>query len=217
MKSSKTGGGKSPRRPITKEVFPYDMERKKTAGSVMHKPTSSSGTRGKKGNGYDRSKGLLAKGTTVKSTPKTITKKAPLKAKENMSTNRLRSKNQGLGRVPNKPKTKKTQIIERNAAIAIQRWWKGIMSEQQKLREKLIAARQALNELKQKRLLRESSSNASPSKRSEQDLSIINVDSPSNKRIIDIHNSGSKRDSEVMQTADFGKFKLEKEPILEMR
>ena len=36
---------KSPRRPITKEVFPQEIERKKVGGKLMHKPTSHTQSR----------------------------------------------------------------------------------------------------------------------------------------------------------------------------
>lgn len=200
---AKTTIGKSPRRPVTKEVFPYEQERKKTAGTIMHKPTSAHGSRASKASlTKEDSKSLLAQGTTVKGTPKvTSTKKDTTKFKENMSTNRLKN-SQAVKTTKSKPKlNKKSEVSQRIAAITIQRWWRGILEEQERLRQKLIAARQALNELKKKRMTKEQESAGSPSKHSEQDLSIANVDSPSNKRIIDIQNSDSKRDSEVLQTA----------------
>ena len=216
MMRPKTTKGKSPRRPMTKEVFPYEMEHKKVTGTIVRKPITQNSSKRKEKLNSDLSKDMVAKGKTVKATPKTVSKKAPLKAKENLSSNRIRNKNKNNSKSSSGKKSKKSEVTQRIAAISIQRWWRGIMEERERLRYKLVMARQALFELKKKRINSGQSILHSPEKQKEVDLSVANVDSPSNKNIIDIQSS-DKKNNEVMQTASFGQLNLDIENAKEQR
>ena len=149
--NTKDKQSKSPRRPITKEVFPHDLERKKMKGTLAKRPTTS-GTVKRNKDIKDGSTVFMAKGTTVKGTPKTrSTKKAGLKAKENFSTNRPKSR---LISKSSKMKVKtdrQLMKLHKKSATIIQTWWRKILNERNQLRQKFILAKAALQDLKNKR------------------------------------------------------------------
>lgn len=210
--------GKSPRRPMTKEVFPHDMERKKLSGTVIHKPTTSNATKRQKSGvrGDDAGSVFVAKGTTVKATPKSkTTKKAPLKAKENLSTNQTKARIAGKASILKTKTAKEYSQLKISMAVRIQKWWREILQERENLRHKLIAARKALQEHKLK-LLERQPSHESPSKQSpDQNTSFNNTGL--NRDLIAVQNSEEKRGVDVLQTACFGQFKLPNEALLEAR
>lgn len=191
--------GKSPRRPATKEVFPQEMERKKTSGTIMHKPTTASKPKRKTGH---ENKDLLATGTMVKSTPKTTTKKTPLSAKENFSANRKRPM---TSKVPKyNPKADMEEMkLHKKSAVKIQRWWRNILNEREQLRQKLISARQALNQLKKKREDRKN--NESLAKESEQNTSVQEVKGTEDENF-KIESNEEQKHIDILETACFAKF-----------
>lgn len=210
--------GKSPRRPMTKEVFPHDMERKRVSGTVIHKPTTSLAAKRQKSGvkGEETGSVFVAKGTTVRATPKSrTTKKAPLKAKENLSTNQTKSRIASKSSILKTKSAKEYTQLKVTMAIRIQKWWREILQERENLRQKLIAARKALQEHKMKLLDRQPSHESPTKQASEQNSSFYNPDI--NRDLIAVQNSEHKRGVDVLQTACFGQFKLPNEALLEAR
>jgi hypothetical protein len=206
----KTAHGKSPKGPITKEVFPQDMERKKMTGTVLHKPTSASIAKRRTGH---ENKDLMATGIMVKTTPKTGSKKVPLSTKENLSANRTRTKKPMVPKYGSKAGITEMKL-HKKSAVKIQRWWRNILNEREQLRQKLISARQALNELKKKRDDRKSLK--SSVKTTEQNTSVQEVQRTEEVKC-EIEVIEEQKNVDILETACFGKFNIPKEFASESR
>jgi len=90
--------------------------------------------------------------------------------------------------------------LKENSAIKVQRWWKSILYERNLLRQKLIAARKALEEHKI-RILDRQKEMESPSKIiTDTDNSILQLSS-SEKKIITLQNSEEEKEQHELQTA----------------
>lgn len=81
----------------------------------------------------------------------------------------------------------------------IQKWWRKILKERESLRQELISVRQALNELKMKRIKNQ-----------------INKDLPLEEENDDVEKeiyvkTGEKINENGLETANFGKFNLKSE------
>ena len=196
---------RSPKPPMTKEVFPEEMKRAKPGGKLMHRPTTGTHSRKKLKPGANESeKEFVAKGTTVKSTPKSTTKKVASRYKENLSVNQMKSGAKKSAAKPWKARSEKTtRKVEIKMAKRIQKWWRHILQERECLRSKLIAARKALEERKQKLIEKSLKSLVKA-----EDTSVCEVEN-SNEGLIDVEKSAEKKESDELQTACFGKFNLE--------
>jgi hypothetical protein len=181
------------------------MKRTKPVGKVMHRPTTGVNSKKILKSGLnDHEKEFEAKGTMVKSTPKSSTKKVASRYKENLSTNQLKSGTKRPAAKPWKTKSEKaTRKVETKMANIIQRWWRHILQERECLRNKIIVARKALEERKQKLIEK---SLKSPIKA--QYTSVYEVEN-SKEDLMNIEKSAEKKESDELQTACFGKFDLE--------
>lgn len=130
---SKGISARSPKPPMTKEVFPEEMKRTKPGGKIMHRPTTGTNSKKKLRSGENETeKEFVAKGTTVKSTPKSSTKKIASRYKENLSTNQTKSGAKKATSKPWKAKSERaTRKVEIKMAKRIQRWWRHILKERE--------------------------------------------------------------------------------------
>ena len=154
----------------------------------------------------------------MKSTPKVATtKKAPLKAKENFSTNRPKS---GITHKANLLKARwdeEMNSLKEIMIMRIQKWWKSILQERELLKQKILAARRALEEHKMKALEKQNDIISPYKLISESNSSILDLDSNSWSKALDIQNSEEKWEKSELQTAWFGKFKFNNEDVFDMR
>jgi hypothetical protein len=196
MMNSKSRIGKSPKGPKTKEVFPHEMERKKHTGVLRKKPLSSYGSKRATRVGKGTEFPFLAKGTTVKGTPKSkLNKKTPSKGQENKGLNKAKSSLVSKSKNLKARTDQQLMKLENKSATVIQIWWRKVLQERNQPRQKLISAKQALNELVAKRLERASFQDPIP----EEPASEVRIEQSPGQA------------NEGLITADFGKFDLKDE------